>query len=190
MNVIVLHHCVQVCEGVSFPPFQPKQNKVIETDENAKKEEIEAKMQQAAEIDEAALNDALARLKELLEDKSKYQTYPDEFEKVLPGLRHLHLKGLILTRQPDRIMTQTSTSTLSQPPPTCVPTTTLSLLQTGSRRSASLAASCLLSLPPPLPSLAWYATVLVDPSFAFAKRDSCFCSGVSGVDQDREEGEA
>jgi hypothetical protein len=72
----------KVCEGVSVPAFQPKQNKVIETDENAKREDIEAKMQQAAEFDEAAFNAAVDRLKELLVDKDKYRMFPEEFEKV------------------------------------------------------------------------------------------------------------
>ena len=68
---------------MSIAPFQPKQNKVIETDENAKKEDIEAKIQQAAEFDEAAFNTAVDRLKELLVDKEKYHMFPEEFEKVL-----------------------------------------------------------------------------------------------------------
>jgi hypothetical protein len=72
----------KICEEVPVPAFQPKQNKVIETDENAKKEDIEAKIQQAAEFDEAAFNAAIDRIKELLVHKEKYQMFPEEFEKV------------------------------------------------------------------------------------------------------------
>lgn len=71
----------KICEEVPVPAFQPKQNKVIETDENAKKEDIEAKIQQAAEFDEAAFNAAIDRIKELLVHKEKYQMSPEEFEK-------------------------------------------------------------------------------------------------------------
>lgn len=164
----------KICEEVPVPAFQPKQNKVIETDENAKKEDIEAKIQQAAEFDEAAFNAAIDRIKELLVHKEKYQMFPEEFEKVTYIAQ---TKSSSLLYWPDRVRhttnrttMPTSTSISSRRRPTCAPTTTPLRRPTGSRQSALPVASCLPSPPPRPPFPASYvhqtAYILVILEFA------------------------
>jgi len=83
------HEIRRICTALSIPPFEPKQNKIIETDEQVKKEDIEAKVQQAIEIDEAALKACLEKLEKRLANKKQFALFPEEFEKDVDANFHI-----------------------------------------------------------------------------------------------------
>jgi len=71
----------KVCAGVEIPVFRPKDNKVIETDENAKKAEQKEEPPAPAEFDEAAYEALLSQVAPLITANKEFRTLPEEFEK-------------------------------------------------------------------------------------------------------------
>eukprot|EP01087_Luapelamoeba_hula_P012828 TRINITY_DN3622_c0_g1_i1.p1 TRINITY_DN3622_c0_g1~~TRINITY_DN3622_c0_g1_i1.p1 ORF type:complete len:1066 (-),score=192.27 TRINITY_DN3622_c0_g1_i1:111-3308(-) len=85
-------YLVKICLGTTVPPFKPRDNKVIETDTNKKKEQVEAAKEEAIveEFDEAKFTETLDKLASLVAASGgKLVTHPEEFEKDVDANFHI-----------------------------------------------------------------------------------------------------